>query len=203
VNGKAPIESSSCNILGDCQDEIIAATERQLGIRTGSLDSSNPHYDFVMFCMPDGTMFGGDGRTIWVTFACTGDQTAFFQKGYCGVMSTAMHELDHLMDFGHSNEGDSICQDKLGVLGSSIVMIGSPNYCLNGHKLALSGWTDERKKVVSTPSQDAQRNQQLEVTGCRKPSWHCCDWRRGISCPDYEEFSRVPSLAGQWLLFPC
>jgi hypothetical protein len=84
--------------------------------------------------MPDGTMFGEDGRTIWVTFAYTGDQTAFFQKGYCGVMPTAMHELDQLMGFGHSNEGDSICQDKLGVLGSSIVMIGGPNYCLNGHK---------------------------------------------------------------------
>jgi hypothetical protein len=28
----------------------------------------------------------------------------------------------------------------------------SPNYCLNGHKFALSGWMDERKKVVSTSS---------------------------------------------------
>jgi hypothetical protein len=39
VSVNAPMEISSCSILGDCQDEIIAATERQLGIRTGSLDS--------------------------------------------------------------------------------------------------------------------------------------------------------------------
>jgi hypothetical protein len=154
VDVNAPIDIASCNILGDCQDQIIAATERQLGIRTGSLDSSNPPYDFVMFCMPDGSMFGEGGKTTWAAFAYTGDRTAFFQKGYCGVMSTAMHELGHLMGFGHSNEGGSVRQDKSGVLGSSIGIIGGPNYCLNGHKFALSGWMDERKKVVSTSSTD-------------------------------------------------
>jgi hypothetical protein len=34
VDIKAPIAIASCNILGDCQDQIIAATERQLGIRS-------------------------------------------------------------------------------------------------------------------------------------------------------------------------
>jgi hypothetical protein len=154
VNVNAPIDIASCNILGDCQDQIIAATELQLGIRPGSLDSSNPPYDFVMFCMPDGTMFGEGGRTTWAAFAYTGDRTAFFQKGYCGVMTTDMHELGHLMDFGHSNEDNSIREDKSGALGRSVGQIGGPNYCLNGHKFALSGWMDERKKVVSRSSTD-------------------------------------------------
>jgi hypothetical protein len=69
-------------------------------------------------------------------------------------MSTAMHELGHLMGFGHSNEEGKIRKDKSGVLGSSIGQVGGPNYCLNGHKFALSGWMDERKKVVSTSSTD-------------------------------------------------
>jgi hypothetical protein len=73
-----------------------------------------------MFCMPDGTMFGEGGKTIWTAFAYIGDRTAFFQKGYCGVRSTAMHELGYLMGFGHFKEGDSVRQDKSGVLGSSI-----------------------------------------------------------------------------------
>jgi hypothetical protein len=134
-------------------DQIIAATERQLGISAGSLDSSNPPYDFVMFCMPDGTMFGENGRATWAAFAYTGDRTAFFQKGYCGAMTSNVHELGHLMDFGHSNE-NGIREDKSGALGRSVGQIGGPNYCLNGHKFALSGWMDERKKVVSTSSTD-------------------------------------------------
>jgi hypothetical protein len=80
VDVNAPINIASCNILGDCQDQIIAVTERQLGIGSGSLDSSNPPYDFVMFCMPDGTMFGDGGKTTWAAFAYTGDWTTFLQK---------------------------------------------------------------------------------------------------------------------------
>jgi hypothetical protein len=37
---------------------------------------------------------------------------------------------------------------------SSLGMLSGPNYCLNGQKFALSGWMDERKKVVSTSSTD-------------------------------------------------
>jgi hypothetical protein len=153
VDVNAPIDIASCNILGDCQNQIIAATELQLGIAAGSLDSSDPPHDFVMFCMPDGTMFEENGKTTWAAFAYTGDRTAFFQKGYCGVMSTSMHELGHVMGFGHSNE-NGVRGDKSGVLGTSIGTIAGPNYCLNGHKFALSGWMDERKKVVSTSSTD-------------------------------------------------
>jgi hypothetical protein len=80
VDVNAPIDIASCNILGDCQYQVIAATERQLNIGTGSLDSSNSPYDFVMFCMPDGTMFGEGGRTTWSAFAYTGEQTAFSRK---------------------------------------------------------------------------------------------------------------------------
>jgi hypothetical protein len=98
-------------------------------------------------------MFGEGGKTTWAAFAYTGDRTAFFQKGYCGVMTTNMHELGHLMDFGHSNE-NGIREDKSGALGRSIGVLGGPNYCLNGQKFALSGWMDERKKVVSTSSTD-------------------------------------------------
>jgi hypothetical protein len=153
VDVNAPIDIASCNILGDCQDQIIAATERQLGIAKGSLDSSKPPYDFVMFCMPDGTMFGEGGKTTWAAFAYTGDRTAFFTNGFCGIMTTNMHELGHVMGFGHSNE-NGIREDKTGAFGRSIGQIGGPNYCLNGHKFALSGWMDERKKVVNTSSTD-------------------------------------------------
>jgi hypothetical protein len=156
VDVNTDINIASCNILGDCQDQIIAATERQLGIRSGSLDSSNSPYDFVMFCMPDGSMFGEGGISTWAAFAYTGARTAFFQRGFCGIMPTNMHELGHLMGFGHSNEENSIREDMSGALGRSIGMIGGPNYCLNGHKFALSGWMDERKKVVSTSSTDRE-----------------------------------------------
>jgi hypothetical protein len=154
VDVNANIDIASCNILGDCQDQIIAATESQLGISSGSLDSSNPPYDFVMFCMPDGSMFGDGGKTSWAAFAYTGDRTAFFQRGFCGIMTTNMHELGHLMGFGHSNDENTIREDKSGALGRSVGIVGGPNYCLNGHKFALSGWMDERKKVVSTSSTD-------------------------------------------------
>jgi hypothetical protein len=152
VDVNADINLASCNILGDCQQQIIAATESQLDIRSGSLDSSNPPYDFVMFCMPNGSMFGNGGKTTWAAFAYTGDRTAFFQKGYCGIMTTNMHELGHLMGFGHSNEDNTIRQDISGALGYSVGQVGGPNYCFNGQKYALSGWMDERKKVVSMSS---------------------------------------------------
>jgi hypothetical protein len=154
VDVNVNIETASCNILGECQDQIIAATESQLRIPSGSLDSPNTEYDFVMFCMPDGSMFGNGGKTTWAAFAYTGDRTAFFQRGFCGIMTTNMHELGHLMGFGHSNEENSIREDMSGALGRSIGQVGGPNYCLNGHKFALSGWMDERKKVVSTSSTD-------------------------------------------------
>jgi hypothetical protein len=38
VDVNVPIYIASCNILGDCQYQIIAATELQLGIAKGSLD---------------------------------------------------------------------------------------------------------------------------------------------------------------------
>jgi hypothetical protein len=150
VEVTAPIDIASCNILGDCQQTIIAATERTLGLSPGRLDSDDPPYDFVMSCMPYGTMFGENGETTWAAFANTGDRTAFFQNGYCGVMTTNMHELGHLMDFGHSNE------DKSGALGRSVKQIGGPNYCLNGHKFALSGWMDDRKEVVNLSTDDSE-----------------------------------------------
>jgi hypothetical protein len=50
---------------------------------------------------------------------------------------------------GHSNEDNTIRQD-ISEPGYSVGQVGGPNYCLNGHKFALSGWMDERKKVVST-----------------------------------------------------
>jgi hypothetical protein len=51
---------------------------------------------------------------------------------------------------GHSNEDNTIRQD-IGepsdtVSGKSVV----PTTAFNGQKFALSGWMDERKKVVST-----------------------------------------------------
>jgi hypothetical protein len=72
-----PTSTLSCNILGDCQ-QIIAATESQLDIRSGSLDSSNPT-DFVMFCMPWIHVWGRR-QTTWAAFAYTGDRTAFSRK---------------------------------------------------------------------------------------------------------------------------
>jgi hypothetical protein len=42
----------------------------------------------------------------------------------------------------------------LGALGRSTTQIGGPNYCLNGHKFALSGWIHDRKKVVDLSTSD-------------------------------------------------
>jgi hypothetical protein len=48
-----------------------------------------------------------------------------------------------------SNEENTIREDMSGALGCSIGQVGSPSYCLNGRKFSLSGWIDEKKKVVS------------------------------------------------------
>jgi hypothetical protein len=75
--------------------------------------------------MPEGTMYGENGKTTWAAFAYT-DRTAFSQKGYCGGMTTNMHELGHLMNFGHCNE-NGIREDKSGALGRSVGQISGPN----------------------------------------------------------------------------
>jgi len=134
--------STPCNILGDCKARIEDATARRLG--KTNLDE----YDFLMFCVPDGSMFGAGGKTTWAAFGYTGSQSAWFQRGFCSVLTTNQHELGHVMGFGHSNEG-GVRQDKSGVLGTSILDYGGPEYCLNGQKYAMSGWMDERKEVVT------------------------------------------------------
>jgi hypothetical protein len=60
-----------------------------------------------------------------------------------------MHELGNLMNFGHSSENNTIREDKSGALERSVGMIDGPKYCLNGHKFALSGWMNLRRKVIS------------------------------------------------------
>jgi hypothetical protein len=85
-------------------------------------------------------------------FAYTGDRTAFFQKGYCGIMTTNMHELGHLMGFGHSMRGQ---HDPSGQSEPSDTVSASrgPNYCFNGQKFA-PGWTREEEggqHVVDRP----------------------------------------------------
>ena len=137
--------NSPCDILGSCATEIERQTEIQLGEQL-------TNYDFVMFCVPDGSRFGSNGSTNWAAFAYIGSRTAYFQRGFCSVMTTNQHELGHLMGFGHSNEGNGVREDKSGAMGKSIFQYGGPNYCLNGHKYAHSGWMDEKKEVVRLTS---------------------------------------------------
>jgi hypothetical protein len=64
------IGDGTCNILGTCQDDIIAQTEAVLGVPLS-------HFDFVMFCVPDGGTFGANGAATWAAFAYGGSNVSF------------------------------------------------------------------------------------------------------------------------------
>lgn len=149
---------NDCNIVGDCQAVIVNATETTLG---QSLDA----FDFVMFCVPTGSKFGRSGKTDWSAFAYAGQRTAWFQRGFCGVLTTNMHELGHLMGFGHSNENNNIREDKSGALGRSVRRYGGPRYCLNGQKYSMSGWMDDRKEIVTLEKSDDTDSHDANTTG--------------------------------------
>jgi hypothetical protein len=100
--------------LGNFKARIEDATAQQLG--KTNLDK----YDFLVFCVPDGSMFGAGGKTNWASFGYTGSQSAWFQRGFCSVLTANMHEMGHVMGFGHSNK-NGIRQDKSGVMGTSIL----------------------------------------------------------------------------------
>jgi hypothetical protein len=137
------INIASCNILGDCQQQIIAATESQLAFAQGSLDSSNPPYDFVMFHMP--WIHVGDGGTTWAAFATLVTGLPFPER-------LLRHNDDqharacHLMGFGHSDEDNTIRQDISGALGYSVGQVGVPTTALMVTSLHYrAGWTRGRR----------------------------------------------------------
>lgn len=51
-----------------------------------------------------------------------------------------MHETGHNLGFGHSNENSMIRGDTSGSMGSSLVRVGGPLQCWNGHKYSMGGW---------------------------------------------------------------
>jgi hypothetical protein len=63
---------NSCNILGACQEEIRRQTEMQMEQRL-------QHFDFIMFCVPDGSTFGLTGSDSWAAFAYLGNNVSSLQ----------------------------------------------------------------------------------------------------------------------------
>lgn len=133
---------ASCNILGTCQEEIIRRTEM-------ALNQKLQHFDYVLFCLPTGAAFGESGRTTWAAFAYRSGNTQFYQRGLCGILTTAMHETGHNIGFGHSNEDNTIRQDKSGNMGSGIIAVNGPVACWNGQKFSKSGWLWDRHHMVN------------------------------------------------------
>jgi Gametolysin peptidase M11 len=91
VQVNRPLDSSCSMDSGDCYEDVMTATVAALG-------RPLTDYDMLMFCLPNGILFGG--RSNWAAFAFTGFQYSFFTNGYCSIMSTVGHELGHLMGFG-------------------------------------------------------------------------------------------------------
>jgi hypothetical protein len=71
-----------------------------------------------------------DGKTNWSAFAYPEARMAWFQIGYCTVLTTSIREVGQLMGFGHFNK------DKTGVLGWSVHRYGTVarNDCPTGQK---------------------------------------------------------------------
>jgi hypothetical protein len=61
---------NTCNILGACQEEIRRQTEMQM-------EQQLQHFDFVMFCVPDGSTFYG--QDSWAAFAYRGNNVSGLQ----------------------------------------------------------------------------------------------------------------------------
>jgi hypothetical protein len=71
-------------------------------------------------------------------------QIQFYQRGLCGILTTNMHEVGHNLGFGHSNENNTIRQDRSGSMGNSLISVGGPQQCWNGHKYSMGGWLWDR-----------------------------------------------------------
>jgi hypothetical protein len=63
---------STCNILGACQEEIRRQTEMQM-------ERQLQYFDFIMFCVPDGSTFGLNGSEDWAAFAYLGNNVSGLQ----------------------------------------------------------------------------------------------------------------------------
>jgi hypothetical protein len=109
----------------------------------GSIDS----YGFVMYCLPNGSVY--NGSTSWTAFAFIGGQQGFFQNGSCSILTTVAHEMGHMQGYGHANRNGEETGDRSSMMGRSLVAYGGPRYCFDGHKYSLSGWMNDRKIVIS------------------------------------------------------
>jgi hypothetical protein len=117
-----------------------------LGISLGAIHLIRPK-DFVMFCMPDGSMFGTAAEPPGPPLLILVTGLPFSRKA-TGIMTTNMHELGHLMDFGHSTRTTRSARTRrsprIQCRQVGVPTTASMDISLHCH------WMDERKQLVST-----------------------------------------------------
>jgi hypothetical protein len=99
---------NTCNILGTCQEEIRRQTEMQMEQRL-------QYFDFIMFCVPDGSTFGLNGSEFWAAFAYLGNNVSSLQlldsSGH--PILVYAHAYSHKSSLSHSFLSDSILSPRL------------------------------------------------------------------------------------------
>jgi len=138
-NGVATVELrkqvAGDEILGSLQDDILEATEEQIG----SLDQ----FDHIIYCIPDDALMNGAEK--WTAFTYFHSRWSFFQRKRCEAMSVTIHELGHYLGFRHSGLGSESYGDESGYLGFTVYKSGGPVKCFNGHKNWVAGWFEDRQ----------------------------------------------------------
>lgn len=94
---------NTCNILGVCQEEIRHQTEMQM-------EQQLQYFDFVMFCVPDGSTFGTSGNDSWAAFAYLGSNVS---RGDGEMFFSCTCTRSHTINRSHSLLSDSILSTRI------------------------------------------------------------------------------------------
>jgi len=120
----------------------------QLRIKHGNAQAA----DFVMLCLPPGTITGTDAIGYFGYFLTV------FNSEVCTSLSYNIHEVGHNINLNHASDtiftpnNGSEYADQIGYMGFSYSDMHAPQMCFNAAKSYQLGWYTD-KTYVCTPEQ--------------------------------------------------
>ena len=137
-NGVTQISVSTTKAQGDVEMRNAITTALNTAF---SVTSPTALADYVMYCLPAGTMSG-------IAYAFINSWMSVYSDNWCTYLSAQMHEVGHNLGLAHSNEAGSY-KDQTGMMGFSYSQDDGPKMCFNGAKSWQLGWYQDKHQVFN------------------------------------------------------
>ena len=117
-------------------EAAMTATYKYFGL--DSTSQLREHFDQVLYCFPNGSLFGGGKE--WIGFAPVNHFMSFYNDDWFESVTLQMHEVGHTLGLDHSGTDGDEYGDYSGLMGTSNRNNDGPSKCFNAAKSFQLGW---------------------------------------------------------------